>query len=86
MVVWFFLEVLWVCLWFVIVVFPDHTHLIFLRMHVELLDKIHDSSSVLEAFPGKLEIKRHSPSILYRANVRLVPILMSWSIFLISIL
>ena len=24
--VWFFLAVPWVCLWFVIVVFPDHTH------------------------------------------------------------
>ena len=28
-VVWLFLEVLWVCLQFVIVVFPDHTHLLF---------------------------------------------------------
>ena len=26
MVVWLFLAVSWVCLWFVIVVFPDHTH------------------------------------------------------------
>ena len=26
MVVWLFLVVPWVCLWFVIVVFPDHTH------------------------------------------------------------
>ena len=25
-VVWLFLEVLWVCLQFVVVVFPDHTH------------------------------------------------------------
>ena len=30
MVVWLFLEVPWVCLLFVIVVFPDHTHLLFL--------------------------------------------------------
>ena len=29
-VVWLFLEVPWVCLRFVIVVFPDHTHLLFL--------------------------------------------------------
>ena len=29
-VVWLFLAVPWVCLQFVIVVFPDHTHLIFL--------------------------------------------------------
>ena len=27
MVVWLFLAAQWVCLWFVIVVFPDHTHL-----------------------------------------------------------
>ena len=31
MVVWLFLAVLWVCLRFVIVVFPDHTHLLFLK-------------------------------------------------------
>ena len=31
MVVWFFLVVPWVCLLFVIVVFPDHTHLLFFR-------------------------------------------------------
>ena len=30
MVVWLLLAVPWVCLRFVIVVFPDHTHLIFL--------------------------------------------------------
>ena len=29
MVVWFFLAVPWVCLRFVIVVFPDHTHLLY---------------------------------------------------------
>ena len=29
-VVWLFFAVLWVCLHFVIVVFPDHTHLLFL--------------------------------------------------------
>ena len=26
---WLFLTVPWGCLWFVIVVFPDHTHLLF---------------------------------------------------------
>ena len=31
MVVWLFLAVPWVCLRFVIVVFPDHTHLLFLQ-------------------------------------------------------
>ena len=30
MVVWLFLAEQWVCLQFVIVVFPDHTHLLFL--------------------------------------------------------
>ena len=30
MVVWLLLAVPWVCLRFVIVVFPDHTHLLFL--------------------------------------------------------
>ena len=30
MVVWLFFAVPWVCLQFVIVVFPDHTHLLFL--------------------------------------------------------
>ena len=30
MVEWLFLVVLWGCLWFVIVVFPDHTHLLFI--------------------------------------------------------
>ena len=29
MVVWLFLAVPWVCLLFVIVVFPDHTHLLY---------------------------------------------------------
>ena len=29
MAVWLFFAVLWVCLMFVIVVFPDHTHLLF---------------------------------------------------------
>ena len=30
-VVWLFIAVSWVCLQFVIVVFPDHTHLLFLN-------------------------------------------------------
>ena len=32
-VVWLFLTAPWVCLQFVIVVFPDHTHLLFLVLH-----------------------------------------------------
>ena len=35
-----------------------------LRTHVESLGKPRDVS-VLKALPGKLDIKRHSPSILY---------------------
>ena len=34
-VVWLFLAVAWVCLQFVIVVFPDHTHLIFCIFVIE---------------------------------------------------
>ena len=36
MVEWFFLAVPWGCLRFVIVVFPDHTHLLFLDEIVEV--------------------------------------------------
>ena len=32
MVEWLFLAVPWVCLRFVIVVFPDHTHILFLKL------------------------------------------------------
>ena len=32
MVEWLFLAVPWGCLWFVIVAFPDHTHLLFLKL------------------------------------------------------
>ena len=32
MVVWLFLAVPWACLRFVIVVFPDHTHLLFFQL------------------------------------------------------
>ena len=34
MVVWLFLVVTWVCLRFVIVVFPGHTHFLFLELSV----------------------------------------------------
>ena len=36
-----------------------------LKKHVESLGKPPDSTSVLKALPGKLDIKRHSPSILF---------------------
>ena len=37
MVVWLFLMVPWVCLRFVIVVIPDHTHLLFLMRRMSLI-------------------------------------------------
>ena len=36
-VVWLFLAVPWICLRFVIVVFPDHTHLLFLKHYIALI-------------------------------------------------
>ena len=36
-----------------------------LRTPFESLGKPRDVNSVLKALPGKLDIKRHSPSILY---------------------
>ena len=35
------------------------------KTQVELLSKPLDSTSILEVLPGKLDIKRHSPRILY---------------------
>ena len=37
MVAWLFLAVPWVCLRFVIVVFPDHTHLLFAAFNIFML-------------------------------------------------
>ena len=36
-----------------------------LRMHVNRSASLAISTSVLKALPGKLDIKRHSPSFLY---------------------
>ena len=41
MVDWLLLAVPWGCLWFVIVVFPDHTHLLFLTGLDDTCDCIH---------------------------------------------
>ena len=38
------------------------------RTHVESLGLPSNSTCVLEAEPGKLDIKRHSPSILYLSD------------------
>ena len=37
-VVWLFLTMPWVCQQFVIVLFPDHTHLLFLVQRFEIFD------------------------------------------------
>ena len=44
--VWLFLAVPWVCLQFVIVVFPDHTHLLFFILI--LMNEIWASYEILE--------------------------------------
>ena len=36
-IVWLFLAMPWVCLQFVIVVFPDHTHLVFFRAELNIM-------------------------------------------------
>ena len=43
MVVWLLLAMPWVCLLFVIVVFPDHTHLLFLGSEYPLYFFLHES-------------------------------------------
>ena len=43
-----------------------------LRTHVELLGKLAMSTSVLKAKPGKLDIKRHSPSVFYWYSLPLI--------------
>ena len=39
------------------------------RTHVESLGKPCDSTSLFKALPGKLDIKIHSPSILYLSHL-----------------
>ena len=47
MALWLFLAVPWVCLWFVIVVFPDHTHLLFLMSRLLCLCCV----AIVKSFP-----------------------------------
>ena len=44
----------------------------YLRMHVELLCKPCDVNKHSQALPGKLDIKRHSPSILFLLEIPLI--------------
>ena len=59
-VVWFFLTVSWVCLRFVIVVFPDHTQLQFLVNYNVYLQKIifHSSENKKVVFHSHENIKK----------------------------
>ena len=63
MVEWLFLAVPWGCLWFVIVVFPDHTHLLFLRHYLKgLLQQIVDfNKTVYLEFYDLLTVCTFSP-------------------------
>ena len=59
--VWLFLVVTWVCLQFVIVVFPDHTHLLFLNLtildkHLAILNTVYISEYHREFFHRFLEL------------------------------
>ena len=49
MIVWLFLAVLCVCLRFLIVVFPDHTHLLF-KTHVQTAKESPDLNMDLRSF------------------------------------
>ena len=42
------------------------------RMHVKSLGKPYDVNMRSQALPGKLDIKKHSPSILYVISVETV--------------
>ena len=46
-VVWLFLSVPWVCLQFVIVIFPNHTHLLFLGVIHANSDGLGESAHLL---------------------------------------
>ena len=48
-VVWLFLAVPWICLRFVVVVFPDHPHLLYLFLNLVVKMKICRSQNVLNA-------------------------------------
>ena len=50
MVVWLLLAVLWVCLRYVIVVFSDHTHLLFLDMSKRVICARYKSCTILYGF------------------------------------
>ena len=50
------------------------------RTHVESLGKPGSQHSFLEALPGKLDVKRHSPSVLYLFVQYIKPLRKKWTI------
>ena len=70
-VLWLFLAVPWVSLQSVVVVFPDHTHLLFLPTMIGLTTKHavrckpNDSTYIFKAEPGNLDIRIHGSGILF---------------------
>ena len=64
-VVWLFLAVPWVCLQFVIVVFPDHTYLLFFYRTVK---KIHPSESLHQSIKSEYDRDLHATIIDGRPN------------------
>ena len=51
---WLFLAVPWGCLWFVIVVFPDHTHLLLLYVYMQYFLNVFILLGV--PVPGKIQL------------------------------
>ena len=57
-VVWLFLAMPWVCLQFVIVVFPDHTHFLFFYTITASQTDHHSESNIVLASP-RLKAGQH---------------------------
>ena len=91
-VVWLFLVVPWVCLQFVIVVFLDYTHLVFLKRHGDVAQSVTCliTDACLTADPGvpsSIPVRSHtfveiiSTVISFLPLIHLTSILTSISIF-----
>ena len=64
-VVWLFLAVPWICLQFVIVIFPDHTHyLCSIKRTEQMLFKM-SHSSLMESYPVRLDDECLVGTIIY---------------------
>ena len=67
MVEWLFLAVTWGCLRFVIVVFPDHTHLLFLHVVYQKYKKENLLFFVITKYISSRELKTSEFLLLLRA-------------------